>query len=241
MSEAYCTVGDVRRALREADLPGDAVQDRQIVRDAIIGQTARVRSLTGKHFYVAGGLASDPDDLVPTDPKTRGPEEQDIPSTPHPQHDVLFDRDRGRYPHATNGRYVRVQLDREDADRLQTLDVRQADGTYDDWVAASDKTSPDDYRLFVEGGDARSRAVVELDVGSLPPLRRYERAVRATYDYGLDRLPQAIRRAHANLAAAALAEEAAIQIPNNAEVYSVESLAEKLETRAMDILEDRYL
>lgn len=241
MAEGYCTVADVRRALRETEIPGDVQQDRQIIRDAIAGQTSRLRELTGKHWYVSGGLDEDPDNLIPTGVRSRSDEEHDIPDSPHPQHNTLLVADRGKYPRRMNGPYTRIRLGRQDADTITALNVRDHSGTYEDWVADSSKTDPDDYRLHVAAGDSRSPSYVELHVGSLPHLSRYERAVRVSYDYGLDSLPQTIRRAHANLAASTLAEEAAIQIPNNAEVYSVESLADVLEQRAMDLLEDTYL
>lgn len=237
MPTGYCTVEDVRRALRERDLPGDAQQDRQIVIDAIAGQTEWLRKMTGCHFYVDGGIDEDTDDLVPTDTRARNGEEGDVPSTPHPQHSTLFVDDVGRYPHKTHGPYCRIPLHRNDATTLTGLEIYDATGDAVDWVASTDKESGTDYRLFVEAGGAPSRSFVDIRAASLPPLQHYDGAVRVSYEYGQDSLPSTIRRAVAFRAASDLAEEAAIQIPNNAQVYNVESLADEFERKAEELLE----
>jgi len=75
MPTGYCTTDDVRRALRQADLPGDAAQDVQIVTDAIAAQTEWFEKTYKRHWY-------DPDagsNLLPTEPKTRD-DEHDLPT-----------------------------------------------------------------------------------------------------------------------------------------------------------------
>jgi len=62
--------------------------------------------------------------------------------------------------------------------------------------------------------------------------------VRVAYDYGTNELPGTIRRAVAFKAASELADEAAIQIPNNVEVRSVESLADQLDAKAEEKLDE---
>jgi hypothetical protein len=78
MPTGYCTVEDVRRALRRASLPGDVSQDRDIAIDAIASQTRWLEEATKRHWYVPGGIGEDTDDLVPTGPKTRD-DEYDLP------------------------------------------------------------------------------------------------------------------------------------------------------------------
>jgi hypothetical protein len=82
MPTGYCTVDDVRRALMEADLPGDAAQERRLVIDAIAAQSEPVEKILDRHWYAPSGadiLDEDSDDLIPEDPKTRD-DEHDIPS-----------------------------------------------------------------------------------------------------------------------------------------------------------------
>jgi hypothetical protein len=79
MPTGYCTVDDVRRALREADLPGDAQQDKDILIDAITAQTEWFEKTFKRHWYVSGGVQEDDEGLIPSDPKTRN-DEHDIPT-----------------------------------------------------------------------------------------------------------------------------------------------------------------
>jgi len=237
MATGYCTVEDVRRALRKANLPGDASQDRDIVIDAIAGVGDWLRKSLDAHFYVPGGITEDTDNLVPTDVRTRTDEQHDIPSTPHPQRSRTFHADRETYPRATTGRRVELPLDRFGADTLTELKVRQRDGTFDDWTTSNDKTQGEDYDLFTEAGTP-GRSTLELDVGALPLLERYDRAVRVGYDYGVDELPRTVRRAAAFKAAEELAEDAVIQIPTNADVYNVETLADFFARKAAEKLDE---
>ena len=237
MATGYCTVEDVRRALREATLPGDAQQDRDIVIDAIAGTTEWLRKSLNAHFYVAGGVSGDTDNLVPTTVRTRGPEHLDIPSTPHHQHSTLFSEGQHRHPLKSNGPFVTIPLDKKDVQSLSALDVRDASGDFEDWVAASDKTVGDDYRLVTEASTP-GRSKLELRAASLPPIRHYDRAVKVTYDYGTAELPRTVRRAVAFKAAEDLAEEAVFELPNNAEVYNVESQADYFARKAKEKLDE---
>jgi hypothetical protein len=233
----YCTVDDVRRGLKKADLPGDAAQDRDIVIDAIAGTTEWLRKSLNTHFYVPGGVSGDSDDLIPTDVRPRGPEQHDIPSTPHPQHSTLFSSRRERYPHKTNGPYVEISLGKFDAESLTSVDVRDNSGEYTDWTSDASKTQGDDYRLFT-GSGTPGKSTLELRATSLPALQHYDGAVRVAYDYGTEGLPGTVRRAVAFKAGSELADEAAIQIPNNVEVRSVESLADQLDAKAEEKLDE---
>jgi hypothetical protein len=82
MATGYCTTDDVRRALREKDLPGDAAQDSRIVIDPIVAQTEPLEKSLKRHWYAPTGSdilneASNID--IPTGPKTRD-DEHDIPT-----------------------------------------------------------------------------------------------------------------------------------------------------------------
>ena len=238
--EGYCTVADVRLALRDADLPGDAAQDRDIAIKAITGLSRWVRETTDSHYFVSGGVSNDSDDLVPTSVRSRSDEEQDIPSTPHPQHSTLFDADRGRYPHRTHGPFCRVALDKRDVSTLETLKIRDASGDFTDWVAASDKTADEDYELYVDSGTTPSRSYINLRANSLPPIQHFDGAVRAGYTYGVDELPDAVRRATAMKAAAELIvhDETNLSIPDQGQLQPVESKARALERQAEEKLDE---
>lgn len=236
MPTGYCTVDDVRRALREADLPGDAQQDRDIVIDAITGQTQWLRKATDCHFYVPDGVDEDEDNLVPTEARSRGPEELDVPSTPHPQHSTMFSDRRDRYPHKTHGPFCRMKVEKHDVSELTTLEVSDLGGEYEDWTTTSDKTEGEDWRLFVSAGGAPSDSYVDVRANSLPHLQHYAGAVRVEYEYGQDSLPSTVQRAIAKRAAADLTEKAAMQIPENANVYGAQSKAEELRQQAGELL-----
>lgn len=241
MPQGYCTVEDVRRTLQEVSFDGALEQaDNQAVVNKIAGQTQWLRSKTSRHWYEPNGIDEDTHNLIPTAPRDHGPEENDIPSTPHPQHSTLFDADRGRYPHRTHGPYTRIRLDKHYADTITALEVRDASGSYTDWVADNSKEKGDDYRLYVEPGTTSSPSYVDLRVDSLPPLRHYDGAVRVTYDYGAEGLSQTIREVVAMKTAAELLapdDEANLGIPENANLQSVETKVQALERQAEEKLE----
>jgi len=280
MATGYCTVDDVRRVLREGSLPGDAVQDPRIVRDAIAAQTEWFEKEYKRHWFVPGGVDEDADNLISTSAKTRD-DEHDIPTHGGFVHgdserdrpfsrtnsDALLEagprHDRRRRhrrepkqeiriargaPDAVDNPVdesipadTRIRLARRDVRAVNELSVINADGGYDDWVADSSFAggigSPhrgEDYWVRVNNGGASE---LYIDVHSLDDdIPSLSNAVYVDIDYGHEGLPRTARRGIANRAAAALAEDAAIQIPANAEVYSVDSLADKLETRADELL-----
>lgn len=74
----------------------------------------------------------------------------------------------------------------------------------------------------------------------IPRLANYDHAVRVTYDYGRSELPQTVRRAVAMKTAAELLapdDEAALGIPENANLVAVESKVQALERQAEEKLE----
>lgn len=241
MTDGYCTVDDVRRALREANLPGDAAQDRQIVLDAITAQTEWIEKQLKRHWYEPNGIDEDTDDLIPTSPKSRD-DEYDIPTASAfiPGEDELA-------PKKTQGTYAKIDLARRDAESITEFLVRTEDGTFEDWTSTYTGGSwpsalGDDYYLRVNNGgwsrlylDTENLLVEDEDDEYV--LDSFANAVYMSFDYGHEGLPQTVRRAVANRAGAALVEKPSFQIPENAQVKSVESKAEDLRSRAKELLE----
>ncbi|WP_134672597.1 hypothetical protein [Halorussus marinus] len=107
----YCTLEDVRRALRKSQLPGDVSQDEAIAVDAIAAETEPLEKELKQYWYAPAG-ASILDEAtavdIPTGPKTRD-DEHDIPTHGGFVHGAS-ERERFRY--------------RENSDALLELDPR---------------------------------------------------------------------------------------------------------------------
>lgn len=239
MPTGYCTVEDIRRALRDADLPGDASQDRDIVIDAITGQTEWLNETTHRHWYEPAGISEDTDGLIPTATKTHTNEAIDIPSSPHAQHDQLIRAGQSRRPIQTSGPYTQVKLTRRDVTQLSALEVRQRDGGFTDWVADSDYTSGPGNDYYLQVDDSGGFTDLFIDTRSLPRLDHYGDALRVTYDWGIEGLPRTVRRAVALRAAAQLLldDAAALGIPENASFVAAESKVQAMERQAEELLE----
>jgi hypothetical protein len=182
MATGYCTLEDVRRALRKADLPGDVSQDKAIAVDAIAAETEWMEKTFKRHWYAPDGAdilgeASTID--IPTGPKSRD-DEEDIPtraflttgtddrSSYYPPTWVDYDPDEGETPEyddmdglapkTVQGDYAAIPLARRDAESISALHVRTGDGTFEDWAASSDYSegswppSGEDYYLRVNNG-----------------------------------------------------------------------------------------
>jgi len=237
----YCTVPDFRRALREASLPGDADQDSQIAVDAITAQTEWLEKALKKHFYEPDGISEASEIDIPTAPKSRD-DEEDIPTG------GAFVAGEPATPKTWQGDYTRIRLARRDVSAVSQLLVRTPDG-YENWVASSEYeggTWPDalgdDYYLRENNGGWTE---LYLDTTNLLEdgeddeykLDSFSNAVYVTYDYGQEGIPQTVRRAVAFRAGAELIEKPAFEIPDNAQVYNVESKAKELKERARELLE----
>jgi len=245
MSEVgYCTLDDVRRALRKAGLPGDVQQDERIAVDAITAETEPLEKSLKRHWYASTG-----DDIlgeataidIPTAPKTRD-DEHDIPTG------AAQIVGEPATPKTSQGDYAKLELARRDADAVGALHVRTSDGTYEDWVASDDYTegswppSGEDYYLRVNnGGWSRlyldtTNFLVEGEDDEYV-LDSWANAVYLKFDYGHEGIPRNVRRAVALRAGAELVEEAVVQIPENATVYNVETKADEMRSKADDLLE----
>jgi hypothetical protein len=246
MPVGYCTLEDVRRALREAGLPGDISQDRQIAVDAIAAETEPLEKSLKRHWYAPTGAAilDEATDIdIPTAPKSRN-DEYDIPTA---SAFVVEDEDESPPPKTSQGTYAKIGLARRDAQSISELLVRTSDGSYEDWVSTYTGGSwpdalGDDYYLRVNNGgwsrlylDTENLLVEDEDDEYV--LDSWANAAYLSFDYGHEGIPRSIRRAVALKAGAEFAEEAAMQIPENAKVYNVETQADKMREKAEELLE----
>ena len=242
MSTGYCTLEDLRRALQEADLPGDIQQDKQLAVDAITAQTEWLEKTLKRHWYEPSGINEATEIDIPTSPKSRD-DEYDIPTSSA----VVVDDD-GPAPKTSQGTYAKIELARRDAGSISALHVRQGDGTFEDWAATSDYSegswppSGEDYYLRVNnGGWSRlyldTENFLEADEDDEYVLDSFANAVYLEWSYGHEGIPQTVRRAVAFRAASDFVEDAAMQIPDNAKVYNVETLADQFERKAEELLE----
>jgi len=241
MPEGYCTLEDLRRALREASLPGDIGQDQQIAVDAITAQTEWLEKTLKRHWYEPSGIDEATQITIPTSPKSRD-DEYDIPTG------GAHVAGEDPAPKTSQGDYAAIELARRDAETIEALHVRTEDGTFEDWAASSDYTegswppSGEDYYLRVNNGgwsrlylDTTNLLVEDEDDEYV--LDSFANAVYLEFSYGHEGIPQTVRRAVAFRAASDFVEDAAIQIPESAQVYNVESLAEQFERKAEELLE----
>ena len=241
MSEVgYCTLEDVRRALRMADLPGDISQDEQIAVDAITAETEPLERSLKRHFYEPQGITEADAVDIPTAPKTRDDEESIPTGGAHIVGEPVT-------PKTWQGSYTRIELARRYAESIDELLVRAPDG-YEDWVASDEYAGGmwpdavgDDYYLRINNGGL-SQLYLDtanlLDEDGEPLIGSYSNAVYVTFTYGHEGIPSAARRAVALRAAAEFAEEATVQIPENATVYNVETKADRMREKAGELLEE---
>ncbi|WP_135852613.1 hypothetical protein [Halorussus salinus] len=240
----YCTLEDLRRALQDAELPGDIQQDKQLAVDAITAQTEPLEKSLKRHWYAPAG-ASILDEAgqidIPTGPKSRD-DEEDIPTS-----SAFVVDDEGPAPKTSQGSYSKIELARRDADSISKLLVRTEDGSYEDWTTEyegglwPDALGDDYYFRVNNGGWSR----LYLDTTNLLAdgedneyvLDSFANAVYVEWSYGHEGIPQNVRRAVAFRAASDFVDEAAVQIPENARVRSVESLADEFERKANKLLE----
>ena len=272
-SVGYCTLEDLRRALREADLPGDISQDKSIAIDAITAQTEPLEKELKRHWYAPDGAAilSEASEItIPTSTKSRD-DEEDIPtraflttgtddrSSYYPPAWVDYDPDDddepdyadmdGLSPKTVQGDFAAIGLARRDADAVSALHVRQDDGTFVDWAASSDYTEgtwppSGDADFFLRvNNDGWSRLYIDttnlLKDGEDDEyvLDSFANAVYLEWAYGHEGIPRNVRRAVALRAGSYFVDEAAMQIPDNSRIRSVESKAEQMERKADELLE----
>jgi len=265
VATGYCTIPDVRRALRSANLPGDVEQDKDIAIDAIAAQTRTLEKELGRHYYEPSGITEDNENLIPTSVNTRD-DEHDLPShgaevfgSEEPQRvsvesrtvfstgpsDDIKERIRlatGDLDDDTIPTYTRIRLARRNADAVNTLNVINENGGYDDWVASNDygggvgtSSRGDDFWVQINSGGVSD---LYIDVHSIDDdIRMLSNAVYIDYDFGTSEIPRNVRRAVAFRAGADLVEEAVINIPQNVTLYNIETKAEEMREQADRLLE----
>jgi len=268
----YCTLEDLRRALREASLPGDVDQDQRLAVDAITAETEWMEKTFKRHWYAPTG-ADILDEAtaidIPTSPKTRD-DEEDIPtraflttgtddrSSYYPPAWVDYDPDEGAEPdcaemdglepQTVQGDYAKIPLARRDGEAIDALYVRTADGTFEDWAGSADYSegswppTGEDYYLRVNNGGWSRLYIDTMNLlkdgeDNEYVLDSFTNAVYVEWSYGYEGIPRNVRRAVALRAGAEFAEEATIQIPNNATVYNVETKADRMREKADELLE----
>jgi hypothetical protein len=133
MATGYCTLEDIRRALRNAQLPGDISQDKQIAIDAVAAETEPLERSLSQHFYEPDGINEATEIEIPTSPKTRD-DEHDIQT-----HGGLVhgESERDRYRHQENSDAL-LESDpshdrrRRELRREPKREIRIAIGNYQD-------------------------------------------------------------------------------------------------------------
>ena len=241
----YCTLEDLRRALQEAELPGDISQDKQLAVDSITAQTEWLEKTLKRHWYEPDGISEASEIDIPTSPKSRD-DEYDIPTSSAFVVDD-DDDDDGPAPKTSQGTYAKIELARRDAESVSKLLVRTEDGSFEDWTTEytggswPDALSDDYYLRVNNGGWSRlyldTDNLLEEDEDDEYVLDSFANAVYLTFDYGHEGIPQTVRRAVAFRAASDFVDEAAMQIPENSRIRSVESLADQFERKAEELLE----
>lgn len=145
MPTGYCTLADIRRALRKAQLPGDLSQDKQIAVDAIVAETEPLEKELSLHWYAQAGdsildEASEID--IPTTAITRD-DEYDIPTRGGMVHGS---DERERYLFDKNSDALLESGPRSDRRRRDRADpkrrIRIATGEYRDIRRPRDDDTP---------------------------------------------------------------------------------------------------
>lgn len=269
----YCTVDDVRRVLQEAEL-SQALQanNSQIVVDAIEGLAQWLEKATKKHWYESGGISEDDANVVDTAAKTRD-DEYSLPThggyvagaydsqpdrwttttgtvfdvrtdEPDPKEQIRLafgDLDDDTIP-----AYTRIRLDRKDVSAVNSLNVVNKDGGYDDWTGADfsggvgTSSRGDDW--WVRENNA-GWSELYLDVHTLDDdIVSLRNAVYVDYDYGEDGLDQTVRRGVAQLAASELVTDDEFQtsLPDQGQLVSIETKAQRWERQGLRKLSHHF-
>jgi len=270
--DGWCTLEDVRRALRTANLPGDIDQDNRIAVDAIVAQTEPVEKTLDRYWYADPGddIVSEATDVTIPQSTTSRDDEHDIPthagyvdgaygSDPYRAtntSNTVFDSQQTAAPDPkkqirlstgdlsddTIPAYFRVTLERKDVDAVNELNIANADGGFDDWVASNDYSggvgfdshAGEDFYVRINSGGVSELYIdvhaLDDDIAYLP------NGILVDFDYGHEGVPRNVRRGIASLAAAELVEEAVIEIPQNATIYNIETKADELREMASGYL-----
>ena len=236
--DGYCTTEDVRKVLQEQSLSAELNPD--IVTAAIHGETEWLQERSHRHWFAPA--PNENEDLLPTGPRTHDEDVLSIPSSPHPSPSQPFHHQGGvgrrRYPRPMSGRYTSVDLRRRDVTALTELLILEETGDPTDWVAAASKTEGRGGDYYLQRDDSDGLSTLYLSTTALPARSTFEDCVIATYDYGVEGVPDTVRRGVALRAAAQLVldDDAQIGIPDNGQLVSLESKSQALRKKAADLL-----
>ncbi|MDR9431731.1 MAG: hypothetical protein RI568_13670 [Natronomonas sp.] len=165
MATGYCTLEDVRRALRSAKLPGDISQEKQIAVDAIVAETEPLEKSLSRHWYAPTGAGIlDEADLIdiPTGPKTRD-DEHDIQTHGAAVHGA--DEHDHRRRHANSDALLEAGPRYERRRRHQDVPMRRiriATGPEDALEPPIDETVPAYTRIRLERRDVGAVNVLSV-------------------------------------------------------------------------------
>jgi len=247
----YCEREDVQEAMQENDRSfGEFPLDNDSVDAAVASASRWFNTATDAHFYDSNAAASD---LISSDTLQATDIRLSIPSSDHPQEGQLMYTSRGvtdrfSYPVTQTGRYARATtvagVARLPAFYVESVDkllVRETGGDVEDWVASSDfqQGRGEDYYLIQDGQNNTGRSYLYLLAESIGPRVDFEDILTVDLSYGLDwqdRPWPEVRRGVAHLAAAELTadDDLLAQVPENATISNVQTVAEMHLARAMD-------
>lgn len=231
----YCESEDVREVLQEESLTGS--YDTQYVAPAIRGVSKWLRKRTSRHWFDSAAAAGD---LRDTSARSVSDVVLDVPSSPHRQDRQLTQTAHGmRYPVTQAGPYAKIRLPHYDVQSLTTLEVRDRGGGVTDWVADTTivEGRGEDYYLTTQSGSGATH--LYLHAGQLGARVDFGDLLTLSYDYGVEPIPDSVRRAVALLAASELVEDddVAVAIPEQGQTVSRETKADDLEAKAKDRLD----
>lgn len=230
----YCTSEDVASAMNEKDI--DNFTEPAKVTDAILGQTEWLQESTDRHWFTT---ETSPPDPLPTAPRTHAEDVLTVPASPHPAPSQQYRHpDVGglRYPRPVAGNYAAVDLGRRDVSEITELLVLDATGSPTDWTVEKTEGRGEDYYLQVD--DSHGVSTLYLSTTSLPARQNWAEAVIASYEYGIEGVSDTVRRAVALRASAQLMldDDTDVAIPNDGQLISIETKADKMRREARDLL-----
>lgn len=246
----------------------------QVVLDAITGLTEWLQKGTKRHWYESAGLSEDDEGIVAGSVESRD-DEHSLPThggyvfgsytgvsarwttesgtafknetrDADPKEQIRLstgdvDEDADDDPPA----YTRIRLERKDVSAVNTLNVVNESGGYDDWTSTKtggvgNSSRGDDWWVRVNN---RGVSELYLDIHSMDDdLPTLNNAVYVDIDFGADGIPQSVRRGVAFLAASQLVleDDLKTRIPDQGQFTNVETKGQVWERRGLDLLSPHF-
>lgn len=248
--------------------------NNQVVVDAIKGLTEWLQKGTKRHWYESGGISEDDENVISSSAENRD-DEHSLPThggyvlgaytgvsarwttesgtafknetrDADPKEEIRLatgdvDEDADDDPPA----YTRIRLERKDVSAVNTLNVVNENGGYDDWTSTQtggvgNSNRGDDWWARVNN---RGASELYLDIHSMDDdLPTLNNAVYVDIDFGVDGIPPTVRRGVAFLAASQLVldDELRTQIPDQGQLINVETKGQAWERRGLDLLSPHF-